>query len=124
MRWRRASSRSPAPHGGALTPRTPPQPCRAAINSKVPKLIVDNVGGPWVVLPLSLVSDQEIEFEKGVEVLAKRGAYLDTNASLLTGSLVNNVVLSGYGATLRMWRDDYDKEPLQACRVAACHQPP
>ena len=86
---------------------------QAAINSKVPKLIVDNVGGPWVVLPLSLVSDQEIEFEKGVEVLAKRGAYLDTNASLLTGSLVNNVVLSGYGATLRMWRDDYDKEPYK-----------
>ncbi|MEI6500569.1 MAG: right-handed parallel beta-helix repeat-containing protein, partial [Armatimonadota bacterium] len=86
---------------------------QAAIDSKVPKLIVDKLPTPWIVLPLTLVSNQEIEFEKGVEVLAKRGAYVSGNDSLITGSLVENVTLRGYGATLRMWRDDYDKEPYK-----------
>lgn len=86
---------------------------QAAIDSKVPKLVVDNVGSPWIVLPLRLVSNQEIEFEKGVELLAKRGAYLGTNDSLLSGNLAENVTLRGYGATLRMWRADYDAAPYQ-----------
>lgn len=86
---------------------------QAAINSKVPKLIIDNVGQPWVTLPLALVSNQEIELEKGVELVAKRGEYMDTNAALINGTLVDNVTLSGYGATMRMWRDDYDKAPYK-----------
>jgi hypothetical protein len=86
---------------------------QAAINSKVPKLIVDNLGKPWITLPLFLVSNQEIEFEKGVELLAKRGAYIATNDALITGTLVDNITLRGYGATMRMWRDDYDKEPYK-----------
>lgn len=86
---------------------------QAAINSKVPRLIIDNVGQPWFTLPLTLVSNQEIELEKGVELVAKRGAYIDTNAALITGTLVDNVTLTGYGATMRMWRDDYDKAPYK-----------
>ena len=86
---------------------------QAAINSKVPKLIVDNVGKPWITRPLFLVSNQEIEFEKGVELLAKRGAYIATNDALITGTLVDNVTLRGYGATMRMWREDYDKAPYK-----------
>ena len=86
---------------------------QAAINSKVPKLIIDNAGAPWVTLPLTLVSNQTIELEKGVELRAKRDAYLDTNAALITGTLVDNVTLTGYGAAMRMWRDDYDKAPYK-----------
>ncbi|MEN6545948.1 MAG: right-handed parallel beta-helix repeat-containing protein [Armatimonadia bacterium] len=84
---------------------------QAAIDSKVPRLIVDNVGKPWIVLPIKLVSDQEIVFEKGVEVLAKRGEYKGGNDSLFSGRLVKNVTLTGPGATLRMWRDDYAAAP-------------
>lgn len=86
---------------------------QAAIDSKVPKLIIDKQAGPWVTLPLVLTSNQEIEFEPGVEVLAKRGAYLATNDSLFTARLQENITLRGYGATCRMWRDDYDKEPYK-----------
>lgn len=81
---------------------------QAAIDSKVPKLTVDNVGKPWIVTPITLVSNQEIVFEKGVEVLAKADAFKGDNDSLFSASLCENVTLSGYGATLRMRRADYD----------------
>ncbi|MFH1919630.1 MAG: hypothetical protein ABIP48_07100, partial [Planctomycetota bacterium] len=68
-----------------------------AMDSKVPKLVVDNVGKPWVVTPLKLVSNQGIVFEKDVEVLAKAGEFKGSQDSLFTGSLVENVTLSGYG---------------------------
>ena len=85
---------------------------QAAINSGVPKLIVDEVGGPWIVTPISLASDQEILFEEGVEVLAKRGEFKSRNASLFSASNKENITLSGYGATWRMWREDYDNPDL------------
>lgn len=81
---------------------------QAAINSKVPKLIVDNVGKPWIVTPITLVGNQEIVFEEGVEVLAKAGEFKGTNDSLFSARLADNITLRGYGATLRMRRSDYD----------------
>jgi len=81
---------------------------QAAIDSKVPKLTVDNVGKPWIVTPIKLVSNQEITFEKGVEVLAKADEFKSGNDSLFTGRVIENVTLSGSGATLRMRRSDYD----------------
>lgn len=78
-----------------------------AIDSKVPKLIIDNVGKSWIVTPVKLASNQEIVFEKGVEVLAKVGAFKGGADSLITGSYVENVTLIGHGATLRMRRADY-----------------
>jgi len=84
---------------------------QAAIDSKVPRLIVDHVGKPWIVRPITLRSDQEIVFEKGVEVVAKRGEFKHKSTALLTGVEVKNVTLRGPGATLRMWRSDYAAEP-------------
>jgi hypothetical protein len=86
---------------------------QAAINSRVPKLIVDNVGGPWIVDKITLVSNQEIVFEKGVEVRAKRGAFRGTGDSLFRADLQHDISLIGYGATLRMWRSDYAAAPYQ-----------
>ena len=85
---------------------------QAAINSGVPKLTVDNVGKPWVVRPLQLASNQEIHFEKGVEVLAKRGEFKSTGDCLFTASNKENIALVGYEATLRMHRSDYDNPEL------------
>ena len=85
---------------------------QAAINSGAPKLRVENMGRPWIVRPLLLASNQEIVFEEGCELLAKRGEFKDTNASLVTGRGVENVTISGYNATWRMWRDDYDNPEL------------
>ena len=85
---------------------------QAAIDSGVPKLIVEDMGAPWIVTPIRLRSNQEIEFEKGVELLAKRGEYKGGGATLVTARNVENVVLRGYGATFRMWREDYDNPDL------------
>jgi len=58
------------------------------------------------------VSDQEIVFEEGVVLLAKRGEYHGGNDTVLTARAVENVILRGYGATVRMWREDYDNPEL------------
>lgn len=85
---------------------------QAAIRSKVPKLIVDKMDSPWIVRPLFAVSNQEIVFEEGVEVVAKKGEFKGGNDSLLTLREVHDVTLTGYGATLRMQRADYDNPKL------------
>ena len=85
---------------------------QAAIDSGARKLIVGNMGQPWVVDKIQLASDQEIVFEKGAVVQAKRGAFKGKGDSLFTAKLKQNVILTGYGATLRMWRQDYD-DPAQ-----------
>ena len=68
---------------------------QAAINSGVPRLIVDLQKGPWITKPLKLVSSQEIIFEKGVEVLAKKGEFKAKNDSLFLLSCVSNVTMRG-----------------------------
>ncbi len=79
---------------------------QAAINSGVPKLVVDKQAGPWIVDRMTLASNQEILFEDGVEVRAKRGAFTGTSDSLFAASQLENITLTGYGASLRMWRSD------------------
>ena len=81
---------------------------QAAINSGVPKLTVDNLGKPWIVRPMQLASNQEIVFETGVEVLAKKGEFKGGNDALFKATLKENITLNGHGATLRMQRADYD----------------
>ncbi len=85
---------------------------QAAIDSHVPKLIVDNPGKPWITRPLFAVSNQEILFEKGVVIEAKRGEFKGGNDSLFTIKEKHDVTLRGYGATLRMHREDYANPKL------------
>jgi hypothetical protein len=84
---------------------------QTAINSRVPRLIVDNTGAPWITDRLTGVSNQEIVFEPGTEVLAQKGAFTGKADALLTLAGVTNVILRGPGATLRMRRADYDAPP-------------
>jgi len=85
---------------------------QAAIDSGAPKLIVENMGEPWVVRPITLASNQEIVFEDGCEVLAKRGEFHAIGASLFRAPRVENLTLRGEGATFRMWREDYANPEL------------
>ena len=55
---------------------------QAAIDSGAEKVIVDNVGWPWIVDKMTLASNQELFFEKGVVVLAKKGAFKGTADAL------------------------------------------
>ena len=84
-----------------------------AIDSKVPRLIIDRQPTPWFVLPLKGVSNQELFFEPGTVVQAKRGAYQGRNDCLLSFSDCTNVRLIGPNATLRMWHEDYMKPPYE-----------
>ncbi len=88
------------------------QALQAAINSGVEKLIVEDMGKPWIVTPLQAASNQEIVFEEGCELLAKRGEFKGRNDTLFTAKGVENVTLRGYGATFRMWQEDYDNPDL------------
>jgi len=80
---------------------------QAAIDSGARKVVVENLGTPWIVNPIRLAGDQEVFFEKGVVVEAKRGGFKGTNDCLFTAVLKKNVTLNGEGATFRMWKKDY-----------------
>lgn len=93
---------------------------QAAINSGVPTLIIDKRDQPWVTDKLELASDQEIVLEKGVEIVAKKGALVGAADSLFTASAKKNVSISGYGATIRMRRSDYLVPPYQPSEWRHC----
>lgn len=93
-------------------PREATRALQAAIDSGARKVVVENMGTPWIVDEIRLRGDQEIVFESGVIVQAKRGAFKGTNAALFKAVAVKNLTLRGPGATLRMWREDYD-DPKQ-----------
>ncbi|MFQ6096944.1 MAG: right-handed parallel beta-helix repeat-containing protein [Armatimonadota bacterium] len=101
-------------------PQDSTQSLQAAINSGVAKLIVDDVGKPWIVEPMRLASDQTIVFEDGVEVLAKKGSFKGKGDCLFVASEKQNVTLTGYGATLRMRRSDYDGPEYEKAEWRHC----
>lgn len=93
---------------------------QAAIRSGARRVVVENLGKPWIVEPIHLMSDQEIVFEPGVVVLAKRGKFKGGNDSLFTASLKQNITLIGNGATFKMWREDYAKAPYSKAEWRHC----
>jgi parallel beta-helix repeat protein len=80
---------------------------QSAINSGAKIVIIPNVGKDWIVRPLFLVSNQEVIFENGVVLTAKLGAFRGMHDCLLSADGVNNVILRGYNAVLRMRKADY-----------------
>jgi hypothetical protein len=84
---------------------------QAAINSGAKTLIVPFMGDPWIVRPLQLRSQQEIILEAGVLILAKRGEFQGGGDSLFSAVGQSNLVIRGYGATLRMHKRDYQNPP-------------
>jgi hypothetical protein len=87
---------------------------QAAIRSGVKKLIVPNLGKPWVVATtIHLVGDQEIHFEPGVVVVAMKGKFLGRSAPLFLAADERNITLRGEGATFRMHKEDYTRPPYE-----------
>jgi polygalacturonase len=78
-----------------------------AINSGANKVIIPYMGSDWIVRPIELASNQEIFFEPGVVVLAKKGQFKGTGDCLFAVRNKQNITLIGYGATLRMQKADY-----------------
>lgn len=80
---------------------------QAAINTGQ-NVYVPSMASNWNVRPITLThSNQEIRFEDGVVVAAKAGAFTDVDDALFTSVGTSNVKLSGYGATFRMRKSDY-----------------
>ncbi len=87
------------------------QSIQAAINSRAKRVIVEDMGRPWIVTPIRLPSNKEIVFEPGVVVEAKRGAFLGKNDCLFKASGRKNLVIRGTDAVFRMHKSDYHKPP-------------
>ena len=87
-----------------------------ALDSGLPKIVIDRKEKPWVARPLRVrACNQEIVLEDGVELVAKRGEFKGLGDMLLTMRCVTNVTLrGGVGACLRMWKCDYTNSSLYA----------
>jgi Right handed beta helix region len=86
---------------------------QAAFDSRAKTVLIPFMGEPWIVRPLKLRGDQKVIFEPGVLILAKKGEFLGKGDSLLTAEGISNLVLWGYGATLRMRKKDYQHPPYE-----------
>lgn len=84
---------------------------QSAINSGAKKVIIPDMGQDWIVRPIQLAGDQEVFFEKGVVVTAKKGEFRGGNDSLFRATGKSNIVMRGYGAVLRMQKQDYMNPP-------------
>ena len=84
-----------------------------AIHSKAKRLMLDRQASPWITRPLTGVSDQEIVFEEGTELVALKGAFGAKSDCLLSFRECENVVLRGQrtdggkSAHIRMHKGDY-----------------
>jgi hypothetical protein len=84
-----------------------------AFDSKAETIIIGPAQGKWISRPLFLGSGKKIVFLPGTVLEAKRGEFLGRGDSLITVSDAENVVLSGYGAGLKMHKKDYQKKPYE-----------
>lgn len=85
-----------------------------ALDSEYRIIIIPAEPGPWITRPLFLRRDNlTIIIEDGAQLLAKRDYYMEKEDSLLTINGVHNITIYGYGAEMKMWRDDYDKKPYE-----------
>ena len=86
---------------------------QAAIDSGASKVVLDRKPSPWIATPLKGRSNLALVLEPGVVLEAKRGSFEDPNDVLLLFGNADDVSVSGYGATIRMWRADYLKPPYK-----------
>jgi polygalacturonase len=78
-----------------------------AINSGAKKVLVPQMASSWIVRPIELAGEQELIFEKGVVITAKRGEYRGKGDSVFTAKKVSNLTIRGHGATVKMQKEDY-----------------
>ncbi len=84
---------------------------QSAIDSKASRVVIPYVGKPWIIRPIMLRNDLELFLEPGVIVLAKKDEFKGSGDSLFSAQDMQNITVSGYGATLRMHKRDYQKPP-------------
>ncbi len=90
---------------------------QAAIDTGAKKIVISNLGpgkNRWIAQTLQLRRpNQTIFLEDGVILEAMRGAFKSTRYGFLMGQhRLPGLTLSGYGATVKMWREDYANKSL------------
>ncbi len=82
---------------------------QAAIDSGVPKLVIDQTGNDWIIDPISLTRDnQEIIIAESVVLRARSGGYLGTKDAMFSIIGRKNISICGEnGAALVMNKKDY-----------------
>lgn len=93
---------------------------QAALRSGAKKLIVPNLGKPWIVQPLFLESDQEVVLEQGVVIIAREGAFRGKGDALLTAREKENITLRGPGASIVMRKQEYQNPPYDKAEWRHC----
>lgn len=83
------------------------QALQAAIDSGARRVVVPNMGSDWIVGPIRLAGHQELFLERGAVVSARRGAFRGGGDCLFQATAVDDVTIRGYGATVRMHKQDY-----------------
>jgi len=86
---------------------------QSAIDSGAKTVIVPNMGMDWVVTPIALRNNLELIFEPGVVVVAKQGAFKGKGDSLFSATSLSDVSITGYGATFRMRKKDYQSSAYE-----------
>ncbi len=86
---------------------------QAAIDSGAARVVVPYMGADWVVTPIRLRGYLELTFEPGVVVQAKQGEFKGKGDSLFSAADESHVKITGYGATLRMRKQDYQNPPYE-----------
>ena len=94
-------------------PKDTTESLQDALDSGAKTVVISYVGRPWIVKPLRLPSDLTLRLEPGVVIQAARGAFQGKHDSLLIIEEVEDVRVIGYGATLRMHKDDYRRKPYE-----------
>lgn len=96
-------------HSATIEPSFNATDCTSALQSALNTLSTGDTlrlraqSGPWISGPLHLSrSGVTILLDSGAELRAKAGAFPSASSCLLQLDLVNDVTVSGYGATLRM----------------------
>lgn len=81
---------------------------QAALDSTAPIVVIDDVGAEWLTRQLHINRDDvTVLVEPAVIVRAKPGGFADRGACLLNIKNRSNVALIGYGATLKMNKQEY-----------------
>lgn len=88
---------------------------QAAVNSGARVVVVPLMAGPWVLSrTLTLRSGGlEIALEPGVVILAAPGAFRGAGDCLIQAIGASDFSILGYGASLRMRKSDYRKNPYE-----------
>lgn len=84
---------------------------QAAIDSPAQAVVVPDMGSPWMIRPVFLRSNLVFVLEDGAEILAKSMAFTGRNDRLLEVDDAENIIVWGYGATLRMRKEEYSSAP-------------